>query len=95
MHCFIDVIALWMWFEQDVYKRRILYNFLKIRMPLLYFCVHVYRCPLAGMLCLYYFNASMLKFAPVQFTVLYFISNQLFKNSCLSLMHEMSTSVNY
>lgn len=50
-------------------------------MPLLYFCLHVYRCPLAGMLCLYYFNASMLKFAPVQFTVLYFISNQLFENS--------------
>lgn len=77
-------IASWMWFEQDVYKRRILYNFLKIRMPssvFLFTCTFVYRCPLAGMRCLYYFNASMLKFASVQFTVLYFICNQLYENS--------------
>lgn len=62
-------IASWMWFEQDVYKRGILYNFLKIRMPssvFLFTCTFVYRCPLAGMHCLYYFNASMLKFASVQ-----------------------------
>lgn len=41
-------------------------------MPL-YFCLHEYKCPLVGMLCLYYFNAFMLKFAhvPVQFIVFY------------------------
>lgn len=68
MHCFIDVD-----WTRCLYKRRMLYN-LKIRMPLLYFCLHEYKCPLVGMLCLYYFNAFMLKFAHVQFIVFYVFS---------------------